>query len=68
MPLILDLDIGDSVRIGADTVVHVERKSGSRVRLSFDSEYKIRLERGSKPERPDASKIGKTTLERPKLP
>lgn len=67
MALYLDLDIGDSVRIGADTVVQVERKSGSRVKLRIQSEYKVRLERSDKPERPDASKITRT-LERPKLP
>jgi len=63
MPLFLDVEPGDAVRIGADTVVRVERKSGQRTRLRIDSEYKIELDRAAaEPARPDPP------IRRPNIP
>lgn len=44
MPLHLEVELGDSVRIGS-TTVKIERKSGSRVRLSIDSDYRVSVEK-----------------------
>jgi hypothetical protein len=41
MALILELAAGESFRIGSGTTVRVEQKSGSRIRLSIDSEYRV---------------------------
>ncbi len=55
MALFLDVEPGDVVRIGADTVVQVERKSGQRTRIRIDSEYKVQFNRAGKAERPTAA-------------
>lgn len=34
MPLLLEIDVGEAVQVG-DAIVRVERKSGTRVRLSI---------------------------------
>ena len=44
MPLKLDLQPGDVVRIGTATVLRVESKSGNRTRLSIESEYRVEKE------------------------
>lgn len=64
MALYVDLESGDAVHIGADTVVRIEHKKGSRVRLRIESEYKVRLERPDKPARPDPTKAH-PSLDRP---
>lgn len=62
MPLILELNTGDALRIGTGTVVRIEKKKGQKVRVSIDSDYVVRVQHGTKadhgerPEKPDATK------------
>lgn len=49
MALYLDVEPGDAVHIGGNTVVRIERKSGQRTRLRVDTEYKVTMERGDPP-------------------
>lgn len=41
MALMLDADPGDSIRIGATTILRIERKTGQRTRLRIDSSEDI---------------------------
>lgn len=41
MALRLDLSPGDVLRIGTGTVLRVESKSGSRTRVSIESDYRV---------------------------
>lgn len=41
MALKLDADPGDSIRIGANTLLRIERKTGQRTRLSIESNEDI---------------------------
>jgi len=43
MALMLDAGPGDSIRIGANTIVRIERKTGQRTRLRIDSSEDIAL-------------------------
>jgi hypothetical protein len=68
MPLFLDLEPGDAVRIGEKTVLRVERKSGGRTRVRFDTDYRVTLERGAAakdPQRPAAAPPAPADLKRP---
>ena len=42
MPLILDIDVGETVQAGA-VVFRIERKSGSRVRVSIEAPRDVRI-------------------------
>lgn len=55
MALRLDLQPGDVLRIGTGTVLRIESKSGSRTRVSIESEYRVQKEsgKGTAPSRPD---------------
>jgi hypothetical protein len=47
MPLFLDVEPGDTLRIGSGTTVRVERKRGQRTRLRIDSEYRVQFDRAA---------------------
>lgn len=42
MALYLDLAVGDSLRIGPDTVIKMEAKSGQRARVRIESKHDVR--------------------------
>ncbi len=65
MGLHLTLEAGDAVRIGTDTIVRVKKKSGNKVSLDIDSEYRIKLERGEL-ERP-TTKAHAPPISRPRV-
>ena len=46
MALLLDVEIGDAVRIGDGTVVRLEAKSGKRARLRIESRDDVNHVRG----------------------
>lgn len=46
MALFLDLELGDALRIGDDTVVRLEAKSGKRARLRIESPADVKHLRG----------------------
>lgn len=66
MALYLDLKPGDAVRIGGNTVLRVERKTGQATRVRIDTEYKVTMDRGDVP-RPDPNKATPLQLDRPKV-
>lgn len=45
MPLFLDVQPGDVVRIGADTRVTIEHKRGQRTRLRIEAAAPVHVER-----------------------
>ena len=56
MAFIRDFEPGDVIRIGEQTVIKVEHKSGGRARLRIESDYPIRLDlaKDKKPDQPGA--------------
>jgi hypothetical protein len=75
MALYLDLAVGDSLKIGPDTTIKMEAKSGQRARVRIDSKADVRhlkageaeptLKRG--PEPPTPAEKAVPMLQRPKL-
>jgi hypothetical protein len=45
MALYVELGPGDELKIGGNTVVGVEKKSGGRTRLRVESEYRVNVVR-----------------------
>ena len=68
MALLLDVEPGDTVRIGVGTRVRVERKSGQRARLHIESEYSVALDRAGSEQsadRPRSDTPPNTLIRRP---
>ena len=53
--LTVELEPGESVRVGADTVITLVQKSGRRARIEVETEYKIQHNRNPPPQRPGES-------------
>lgn len=54
MPLTRDVRPGETIRIGDDIVINVERASGQRARLTINTSLPIRHDKaGPKPAAPD---------------
>lgn len=51
MSLFVDVGLADALRIGDDTVIYIERKSGQRARLRIDGSAKVELLRKEKDKR-----------------
>jgi hypothetical protein len=64
MAVYLDLEPGDSVRIGADTVIRLVQKSGRRAKLRIETEYRVKHERVDDMPRPSATPVS-TEIRRP---
>lgn len=47
-----DVDVGESLRIGSDTVIKVVQKSGRRARLEIQTEYRVSHDRRPEPATP----------------
>jgi len=70
MALHVEVSAGDVIRIGGNTVLTVGRKSGSKVRLSIESEYRVSVAHGdeaspTKPKAPDPAASPSLKLQRP---
>lgn len=74
MALHVELAPGDELKIGGNTVVRVEKKSGGRTRLAVESEYRVSVvrhdESDARTPRPNPtaeSPLGALTRPRPEL-
>lgn len=67
MALHLDVEPGDTIRIGDHTTVRMERKSGQRARLRIESSEDINQFKAGEP-LPDATLQRNTTISPPSKP
>jgi hypothetical protein len=59
----IDIEPGDTIKIGDGVTLHLEQKSGQRARLSFDADRSIPIKKIPKVRIPDSkiiSKLGMT--------
>lgn len=65
----LDVDAGEAIHIGADTIVRLVYKSGRRARLEVSTEYRVKLDKTPEaPPRPTGTSDVPTTPPRPPAP